>query len=287
MQNVAAMASLTRNGWGVVATDYIGEGTLGAYPYLIGQGEGRSVLDSIRAAHQVDDLRLSDQTVVWGHSQGGHAALWAGQLAPTYAPELPIPGHCGAVAGERPSGPGLGVVATASRCSGRHPRRVSFVVTAYARSYPDITLDEIVEPSARTFVKEAAARCTRRPRDAGDHPHRGGPFPGPRVKVDPTQGPSRQRLTQNIPLGPWPSPLFIGQGDADEVVSPAIQARYVADSVPRDGRCSSPATRGHAHGRAGARVPADRRTFGVDPGPVRRPAGPEHLPLDPIRYPSA
>ena len=30
--------------------------------------------------------------MVWGHSQGGHAALWAGQLAPTYAPELPIVG---------------------------------------------------------------------------------------------------------------------------------------------------------------------------------------------------
>ena len=86
------MESLARNGWGIVATDYIGEGTLGAYPYLIGQGEGRSVLDSIRAAHQVDDLDLSDQTVVWGHSQGGHAALWAGQLAPTYAPELQIRG---------------------------------------------------------------------------------------------------------------------------------------------------------------------------------------------------
>lgn len=37
-------------GWGVVATDYAGLGTTGPQPYLIGQGEGRSVLDSIRAA---------------------------------------------------------------------------------------------------------------------------------------------------------------------------------------------------------------------------------------------
>jgi hypothetical protein len=42
---------------------------------VVGQGEGRSVLDSIRAAHQLEGLRLDPQTVVWGHSQGGHAAL--------------------------------------------------------------------------------------------------------------------------------------------------------------------------------------------------------------------
>ncbi len=92
LNNVAAMGSLTRNGWGVVATDYTGEGTQGAYPYLIGQGEARSVLDSIRAAHQVNGPHLSDQSVIWGHSQGGHAALWSGQIAPQYAPELQIKG---------------------------------------------------------------------------------------------------------------------------------------------------------------------------------------------------
>ena len=37
-------------------------------------------------------MRLGEQTVVWGHSQGGHAALWTGQLAPTSAPELDIAG---------------------------------------------------------------------------------------------------------------------------------------------------------------------------------------------------
>jgi len=35
-------------------------------------------------------FRASDDTVVWGHSQGGHAALWTGILAPTYAPEIAI-----------------------------------------------------------------------------------------------------------------------------------------------------------------------------------------------------
>jgi uncharacterized membrane protein HdeD (DUF308 family) len=224
--NVAAMASLARNGWGIVATDYTGEGTRGAYPYLIGQGEGRSVLDSIRAAHQVADLDLSDQTVVWGHSQGGHAALWAGQLAPTYAPELRIRG----VAAVAPASDPLALAADVAQHPGALGATlgVSFVVTAYARSYPDIALDEIVEPSARTFVKEAAARCTVDPGTLVTILTGVALSLDPVVKVDPTQGAFGQRLTQNIPLGPWPSPLLIAQGDADEVVSPAIEAGYVA-----------------------------------------------------------
>ena len=60
--------------------------------YLIGENEGRSSLDAVRAAHQIPGLSLSNRTVVWGHSQGGQAALWTGGLAPDYAPELDLLG---------------------------------------------------------------------------------------------------------------------------------------------------------------------------------------------------
>ena len=63
-------------------------------------------------------------------------------------------------------------------------------MTAYARSYPDIVLDEIVEPSARTFVKEAAARCTVDPGTLVTILTGVALSLDPVVKVDPTQGPS-------------------------------------------------------------------------------------------------
>jgi hypothetical protein len=50
----------------------------GVHPYLIGEGEVRTALDSVRAARQMVELTLDMRTVVWGHSQGGHAGLWAG-----------------------------------------------------------------------------------------------------------------------------------------------------------------------------------------------------------------
>ena len=84
----------------VVATDYAGLGTDGPHPFLDGISEGRSVLDIAVAAKSIDGLSLSATTVLWGHSQGGHAALFAAQEAPTYAPSLKI---AGVVAGAPPS----------------------------------------------------------------------------------------------------------------------------------------------------------------------------------------
>src|SRR5690606_37318924 len=42
---------LLDQGWLVVATDYEGMGTPGRHPYVIGESEARSVIDSVRAAH--------------------------------------------------------------------------------------------------------------------------------------------------------------------------------------------------------------------------------------------
>jgi len=78
-------------GYAVVATDYEGLGTPGDHPYLIGTSQGRAVLDSVRAARQLDDS-LSERILVAGHSQGGHAALWASSLAPRYTRELDLIG---------------------------------------------------------------------------------------------------------------------------------------------------------------------------------------------------
>jgi alpha-beta hydrolase superfamily lysophospholipase len=79
-------------GYVVAATDYEGLGTAGIHPYLLGESEGRSVLDAARAARHFVGSRASDSVIIEGHSQGGHAALFAGQLAHTYAPDLHVVG---------------------------------------------------------------------------------------------------------------------------------------------------------------------------------------------------
>jgi pimeloyl-ACP methyl ester carboxylesterase len=209
------------NGWGLVATDYVGLGTEGPHPYLIGQGEGRSVLDAVRAAHQLSDVSLGDDTVVWGHSQGGHAALWTGILAPTYAPDLTIDG----VAALAPASNLPGLIDNLGNVTGGE-LFASYVVDAYSSAYPDVTYREYVRPGAQPIVKQMAGRCLAEKSTllsvltikSLDKTIWNG---------DPNRGAFAARLRENIPTGRIPAPLLIGQGGADSLVVPAAQDAYV------------------------------------------------------------
>ncbi len=79
-------------GYAVARTDYEGLGTPGVHHYLLGVSEGRSVLDAARAARAFAPGKLSKRVIIAGHSQGGHAALFAAALAPAWTPELRLRG---------------------------------------------------------------------------------------------------------------------------------------------------------------------------------------------------
>lgn len=99
---VAPQCALSRNGspagaWGVegvhAVTDYIGLGPVGEiHPYLSGASEGNSVIDAVRAARNLPDAHAGTAWFSIGHSQGGHGALFAGERAADYAPELELLG---------------------------------------------------------------------------------------------------------------------------------------------------------------------------------------------------
>ncbi|AGL18857.1 lipase family protein [Actinoplanes sp. N902-109] len=87
----AAITVLLQRGWTVAAPDYAGLGTPGSHPYLIGASEGRAIIDSAKAARNLDSA-LSTQYAIDGHSQGGQGALFANQLAPSYDGALVLKG---------------------------------------------------------------------------------------------------------------------------------------------------------------------------------------------------
>ncbi|GIE86869.1 alpha/beta fold hydrolase [Actinoplanes regularis] len=86
-----AVAELLSRGWTVAATDYPGLGAAGQHPYLIGASEARAIIDSVKAARNLDSA-LSTQYVIDGHSQGGQGALFASQIAPAYDGNLVLKG---------------------------------------------------------------------------------------------------------------------------------------------------------------------------------------------------
>lgn len=89
----AALGALTtpRN-WILALTDYEGLGTPGRHPYLVGESQGRGVLDAALAVAQLPEADASAQVGLTGYSQGGQAVLFARQIADEWAPDLEVVG---------------------------------------------------------------------------------------------------------------------------------------------------------------------------------------------------
>jgi pimeloyl-ACP methyl ester carboxylesterase len=101
---VAPQCAPSRNGAGypsaflpadvpVAIPDYIGLGPDGEmHAWLAGVSEARATVDLVRATQLLPNVRSNGDWWVAGHSQGGHAALFTGEHAETYAPELDLQG---------------------------------------------------------------------------------------------------------------------------------------------------------------------------------------------------
>jgi uncharacterized membrane protein HdeD (DUF308 family)/alpha-beta hydrolase superfamily lysophospholipase len=216
-----ALDRVIDEGWALVATDYVGLGADPPHPYLVGEPAGRSVLDSVRAAKQLPDLALADETVVWGHSQGGGAALWTGTIAPSYAPDANVVG----VAALAPASDLVGLVdglddVTAGSIF------AAYVLEGYASAYPDVEVGQYVRPTARASFDATVGRCLAEP--AALVSIIGSLTTGNEMfSRDLGSGPLLARLEENVPTAPIESPLLLAQGASDQLVLPDVQAAYV------------------------------------------------------------
>ncbi|HAQ60013.1 MAG TPA: hypothetical protein DCR63_06445 [Microbacterium sp.] len=215
-------------GWVVVATDYTGQGAPGTFPYLIGQGEARSAIDAVRAAEDADGMWFSNDVVVWGHSQGGHAALWVSQVAPDYAPELRVRG----TVAMSPAADPLSLAEELARTqdSAMLSVLISWVLVPYADTYPDVLVPDYVAPGGRSIVREMTQRCPTEPgvivsvlAALGVSADR------PLYDADLASGPLGERLAQNAATGPWPSPVLLAWGTEDEVIPVSLYEKFVAE----------------------------------------------------------
>ncbi len=220
---IAALRQQLEQGRVLVGPDYPGMGTPGPQSYLVGESEGRSALDAVRAAQQLPELTLSNRTVVWGHSQGGQAAIWTGAIAADYAPQLDILG----VAAAAPAADVKGLISTLeSSTIGKVLG--PFVIRSFGETYSDVDPRDYVDPRMFAIYEAASRRCF-----AGSQPLvtllTVATMHGPMYATDPSTGPLGERLDENKPIGLVAAPLFIAQGTADPLILPEVQERYVAD----------------------------------------------------------
>ena len=231
--SIAGLNAMLAAGYAVVATDYAGLGTPGPHPYLVGNGSAYSVLDSIRAAREFGRGSIGSRYVVWGESQGGHAALWTGQFAQGYAPELQL---AGVAAAAPPTN------LKENLTGGTNPLikalLTAYTGTSWSQTY-GIPLSTILPPVGQNLARRLARNCVST--DPVALRTKIGLFRLSRslAKVDiSTSRPWAEQLRRNSvqPSG-FSVPVLIAQGSADPIVAPAAtrnfaQALCRSKSVP-------------------------------------------------------
>ena len=209
-------------GWVVVATDYSFAEKGGPHPYLIGEGEARAALDSVRAARQMSELTLDKRIVVWGYSQGGHAALWTSIVGPRYAPDLEIRGVA-AIAPAANIEKNLAMNVEADKRFG------PYLALSYSRFYPDITFEQALRPEALDAARQIVNFCCfLPPADAERIEALAATFDGPALATSSNKA-LQARLEQNTADGPIQAPVVIAQGLSDIVVPPSATDAYVEE----------------------------------------------------------
>jgi alpha-beta hydrolase superfamily lysophospholipase len=200
----AALRSLAGAGFVAVATDYEGIGTSGPHPYLNGRSEARALADAARAARRV----VPDAGTRWavlGYSQGGHAAMWAAEVAADDAPELQLVGAAAQAPVTDPAQlvhGGLGITA--------------LLVAGWVASSPDLDDDEALTEAGRRAVEDAEDVCTVEVDD-------------PNLVVD-TAG-FEAYLADNV-VGQRPAtvPVLVLQGTSDPLTHPDTTEQAVERS---------------------------------------------------------
>ena len=222
-QQIQGLREMIRRGYIVAATDYPGLGTPGPHPYLVGKSEGRAVLDSLRAARELAGEAASNHVAIWGHSQGGQAALFAGLLAKEYAPELDLAGIAMAAPATE-----LGPLVRDDFPTPGGKNLLAMTLWSWSRVF-GAPLDKIVAPGAMIAVNRLAHVCLESPIDIEPRRRAGAALQRRFLTVKDLTDiePWRTLLADNT-IGPLPPsiPLFVAQGSADTTVRPSVTRDY-------------------------------------------------------------
>lgn len=220
-----ARTKMLDSGWAVVATDYIGLGTAGPHPYLVPKSEAHAVLDATRAAGQIDELKshdvsLDSRTVLWGHSQGGHAALASAKEAPSYAPELQVLG----VAAMAPA-TDLKQLAASVANSSAGKVISSYIATSWNQLYPELQIEQSLS-GASASASELISKSCFFGTDTLTAMAQASQLFEPIFTSQKLNGPVGTKLEENSAPVPSNVPLFIAQGAADSLVLPSMQRQF-------------------------------------------------------------
>jgi acetyl esterase/lipase len=198
------------------------------------------VLDAARAARALSGSGAGDRVLIAGHSQGGQSALFAGELAASYAPELDVLG----VAAAAPAADVEHILPLAASISGG-AGYLAMGIQGFHAAYPEADPAAVLSPDAQAKSEAATTQCAGEVMDAFQGTS------GPEVLAhDPLTIPVIQTLLHQNSAGNRPAgaPVLIVQGSADttipKVLTDAFDAKACAAGDTVDYRVYDGATHG-------------------------------------------
>jgi pimeloyl-ACP methyl ester carboxylesterase len=253
--NNPMLDSWIKAGYAVVRTDYEGLGGPGPHPYLIGTSEGRGVLDIVLAARQLDP-HLSDRVVISGHSQGGHAALWAASLVKSYTPEIKLRGVLAFA-------PASHIATEAVFLKSVTTTSLTGLAVTILRgldvAYPSLHIGSLLTMQAAALYPQTLTKCL----GALDKPDSFGALPLNQL-VKPTADISAaiNRLQENDP-GELriAAPVLLEQGASDTTVVPAFTAALAKSLAGVGDTVTEHTYAGATHGTVLTAAQSDQAAF--------------------------
>lgn len=219
---IPGLWDMVHRGYIVSATDYPGLGTPGPHPYLVGISEGRA--DAVRAARNLAGTKAGNRVALWGHSQGGQAALYAGLIAKQYSPELNIVG----VAAAAPA-TNLRKLLFKDFNTVKGKNLIAITLWSWARVYR-APVKDIIDPAAASTIDSVSGTCLLSPLDILFRHVNGEALEQHFLTTkDLTHvEPWRSLLAANT-VGALPpaTPIFLAQGAADDTVAPSVTRNYM------------------------------------------------------------
>ena len=204
-------------GYAVVRTDYRGLGTpKEVHQYLIGKPAGRSVVDIVSAARDLG-LDIGKKYLIAGHSQGGHAALWAaGPDAQKFAPKLKLRGTIAYAPGSHIAEQAdlLPALTSPSGLSAL----VALIIRGAELKSPQIDVPQILSDPALALYPTIDQGCL----DQLGQPDSYGGIPPSEMQRDGSDlSPLLDVLAKQNPAVTTKAPILMLQGTADSTVFPA------------------------------------------------------------------
>jgi pimeloyl-ACP methyl ester carboxylesterase len=231
-------------GYAVVRTDYQGLGTPGAHQYLIGEAEGRSTVDIVRAARKLD-RRIGKRVVISGHSQGGHAALWAAGLAPKWTPELKVRGTV-AFAPASMIDEQYPLVEQLTQPGGGLTAEIALILRGVDEFRASLAVPSLLSDTATALYPETLDKCLPQ---LGLADSFGGVAPADLLRDNADVSALLQALDDNDPANlAIKTPVLIEQGDDDSTVFKPITDQLVQSLTDRGAKVDYATYPGVGHG---------------------------------------